>query len=368
MMSAIPSHLMGFFSIIMCVKAQVASKAPVLRIEPEQPAYFVEESVILRCVTVNPLQVESYSFYKDGEEIFKSIPSNVLQKSSLTKTDSGTYFCTYVDNTKIKSAESNTIQLTIVDRPESPSISVEPQSPFFFVGQMVILRCLLQTRSGVTAITLYHNGNEVTESDNFGVLTFNEVQQRNAGNYTCAFKIPLSGREAQSYFSAAQQLIVAEPLPTPTLYFDLNNPQTVGTEVQLICQTPLPSTVNGYRFYQNGKEVTEKLGSQVNVFTIQNYSQAFEGCYFCKTFRIQFGQEIPSTESFELFLTAKETGGRQCKNMDPQKHSAFPFQVIKLYGSVLLGKLLVLIFVMIVFGVQILQLKKRTKKNKTQAE
>ncbi|KAM4808002.1 immunoglobulin superfamily member 1-like [Rhinophrynus dorsalis] len=437
--------------------------APVIRLEPEQTVYIEGESLILRCVAESPSSVTGYHFYKDGAEtsVMKNNARNILTLSSLKKTDSGMYFCTYQTMNLDKSTESNQIQLNVIETPEAPTLLLEPEFPIYITGQMVTLRCQLQSRTGVTGIQLYQNGllateandfgvlsfkeikesnagtyscmyritisgREIhspnseakillvthtpeaptlllepefpiyitgqmvtlrcqlqshtgvtgiqlyqnglmaTEADDFGVLSFKEIKERNAGNYSCMYWITISGREIHSPNSEAKILSVTQPPPVPQLRVFPNNPQTKGKEAQLTCRTSLPlSNINGYRFYHDGKLLTEGSGQTNNVFIISNYTDLSEGCYFCQTFGIQLGREIPSAESSQQFLTAKETDGRGCQGNDFQSNPDLSFQAIKLYGSVLVGKLIVLLSLLLIFGINIMLLRTRRQNTET---
>ncbi|KAM8960626.1 uncharacterized protein RCH25_036360 [Pelodytes ibericus] len=365
-MGLIGIHFSFFFFFDLL--STVSSVTTIIVLVPEQTVYIVEETVLMRCIVENPSTIISYSFFKDGAMVSENSSNNVLIKSELRLDDSGFYFCTYIRHSAGTHTESNTVRLNIIDRPDSPSISVEPDSSFYFLGQLVIVTCLLKSRSDVTAVNLYQDMNEVTGADNFGVLTFQEIRQRNSGNYTCVFHKRVQGREVASYPSRSKSLIVTEPLPTPTLSLFPNRPQIGQQRIQLICQTPLPSTISGYRFYQNGREITEKPGSQENVLIMQSYISAFEGCYFCKTFKIQFGQEIQSSESNEQFLTDKATP-RECKNTEQSGYASLSSQGLKFYGSILIGKFIVLVSVMMAFGVQLSLIRiSRRQKSETQMQ
>ncbi|XP_063313193.1 Fc receptor-like A isoform X3 [Pelobates fuscus] len=268
-MSGITSYL-TIYSIFFSLIPTVCSVKPKLRLEPEQPVYIVGENFIMRCEADGPSTVLTYSFYKDGALILNST-TNVLEEESVSKFDSGVYFCIY-QRASVTSTESDSIKLNII-----------------------------------------------------------------------------------------------ESLPLPTLSIFPNNPQTEGQEVKLTCHTPLQSNINGYRFFQNGREVTEKGGSLSNLYIFQIYKPAFEGCYFCKTFRIILGHEVSSPESPERFLTEKQTGGRGCKSMNEIEYTNTSHQELKFYGSILVGKFIVWISMMVVFWIQ-LSLIKRKKKAQTRTE
>ncbi|XP_075425260.1 Fc receptor-like protein 5 isoform X3 [Ascaphus truei] len=344
-------------------KTLLVTPAPVIRFEPEQTVFIVGEAVTLRCVADNPSTISQYSFYKDGAVISVSQDraKNILIHSSLSTKDAGRYFCTYVREASEggnKTYESKTIQLIVNERPSAPTISADPELSIYYTGQSVTLHCLLQSSIGVEGKFLYKDGLEVTESAVNGVLMLKDIRESNAGKYSCVYTINKSGREVQSQSSEPKTLLVTRPPPTPNLRFHPKNPQVQDEQVQLICEASFPSSINRYRFYKNGKDLTDRSGHKENVFTISNYTMAFEGCYFCQTIRMEFEQEITSPESSMQFLSSKETGGRECQNLDGESDKFLSHQGILLYGSVLIGKILVLISVLLIFGIHIMLMRK----------
>ncbi|OCT98057.1 platelet glycoprotein VI [Xenopus laevis] len=354
--------------IIMSMVFTGAAQVPIIRFEPAQTVYIQGEALTMRCVAANPSNIRSYSYYKDGLETQKA-SNNILTKPSLAKTDSGLYFCTY-SGTLNDSNESNSITLNVIERPASPSLSLQPQYSVHFIGQQVTLSCLVQNRVGVTGITLYQDGRPLPEADNFGVLRIMEFQERNTGNYSCVYTIQVSGRDIESLSSEYKTLAVTQPLPVPTLRVFPSNPQTENTEVRLICETSSPSTIHGYRFYRDGKELTGTTGQKENVFVIAGYNNLFEGCYFCQTFRVKLAQEIKSSESSLSFLTDKvsESDRRGCEKRENPMYSLFSLQGIKLYGSVLVGKILVLLSLLVFFGIRVMLINLRRGKEEIEIE
>ncbi|OCU01523.1 hypothetical protein XELAEV_18007314mg [Xenopus laevis] len=277
------------------------TQVPVIRFEPEQIVYIQGEAITIRCLAENPSTVRNYRYYKDVLETLKT-NNNILTKPYSRRWDDST--------------ESNHIALNVIERPATPSLSLQPQYSVFVIGQEVTLSCLVPNCVGVTAIILYQDRRLLPEADNFGVLDFP------------------------------------------------NNPQTENNKVQLICETSLPSTIHGYRFDRDSKELTGTAGQKENVFVIAEYNNLSEGFYFFS-----------------------ESNRRGCEKQEDQIYSVFSLQGhcrrtlttiisdylcptafhagIKLYASVLVGKILVLLSLLLFYGIRVMLISLRMGKEET---
>lgn len=342
-----------------------ALTSPGIRLEPEQTVYIVGELITMRCVANNPSTVTGYTFYKDSA-ITSSTSSNILT-FDLKKSDSGTYFCTYYTENRSTSAESIILNLNVLEQPPTPSLFVTPQKHVFIKDQSAVLQCQLPKgqSSAVTGITLYQNGRATYESDNFGVLQYTELQIKNTGNYSCGYSVTVSGRIIQSRLSKEEVLIVIEQPPMPRLRYVYSH-QKQTQKVELVCDVLNPSfsQIHGYRFYQNGIEI--KSSNQVNPFTL-DYTLFSDGCYSCRAFVTILGEEILSQRSLEHFLSLEETDQGQCQE-NMSKGSILSKPGLKFYGSLLAGKIIVLIFVLSVFGVYLLIIQQRIKMFEAEAQ
>ncbi|XP_063770116.1 Fc receptor-like protein 6 [Pseudophryne corroboree] len=327
-----------------------------LQLDPENPIYIEDEAITLRCVADNPSTISQYKFYKDGKVTSDSYNSmNKLFISSLTTSDSGNYFCTCTREGVNMSFESNLINLKVFERPPSASLSVEPQGKVFMKKQSVRIRCLIPEEQDPSEVYLYQNGGVIREADNFGVLTIN-TETKNSGNYSCGYKSVISGRVVESYPGNQQTLLVIDQPPTPILR-NAYRSQSPGGLVELVCDVQNPSFPPGYRFYRNGRELV--TNQQVN-YLVLNYTLDFDGCYFCQTFAKILGEEIQSPRSSEHFLVLEERNIKD--NRGCQDSSGLSKQGIMLYGSVLAGKLLVLICLLLIFGIHHLLIRQRSQK------
>ncbi|XP_077323006.1 uncharacterized protein LOC143956686 isoform X2 [Lithobates pipiens] len=313
----------------------------------------------MTCVANNPSTVTGYIFYKDAA-VTSNTSKNILT-IDLKRSDSGTYFCIYYTENGIKSAESIILNLRVLERPPAPSLFVTPQRHVFIKNNPAVLQCVVprEQSSAATGITLYQNGRKISESDNFGVLNYTELQITNTGNYSCGYSVTVSGRTIDSQLAKEEVLIVIEQPPMPTLH---NQKQTREVELVCVVQNPSFSQIHGYQFYRNGKEI--KSSNQVNPFTL-DYALFLDGCYSCEAFVTILGEKILSQRSLERFLSLEETDQGQCQENTP---SILSKPGLKFYGSILAGKLIVLIFVLSIFGVYLHVLQQRIKMFEAEAK
>lgn len=342
-----------------------ALTSPVIRFEPEQTVYIVGELITMRCVANNPSTVTGYIFYKDSAET-SNTSSNILTLN-LKTSDSGNYFCIYYTENGSKSSESNFVDLRVREQPPTPSLFVTPQKHVFIKDQSAVLQCQLPKgqSSAVTGITLYQNGRATYESDNFGVLRYTELQIKNTGNYSCEYTVNISGRIIQSQLAKEEVLLVIEQPPMPRLRYAYSL-QSQTLQVELVCDVLNSSfsQIHGYRFYRNGIEI--ESSNRVNLFTF-NYTLIFDGCYSCRTFVTLLGEEILSQRSFEQFLSLEGRDQRQCQE-NTSEGSILSKPGLKFYGSLLAGKIIVLISVLTIFGVYLLVIQQRINTSVAQAQ
>lgn len=361
------SGAINFFMVFLLGNTAVMNteaQTPSLRVEPEQPVYITGESLSLRCVADMPRSITGYNFLKDAALIANNSASNRLVISSLSITNAGNYFCSYYKEAADTIPHSNNIDLKVIERPLPPTLSVEPQKYIFIADEPVVIRCRLPRDQSATEIYLYQNESVIKESDNFGVLSLANIKKTNTGRYTCLYKTDVSQRTIDSSISNQEALIVIDLPPTPVLRY-ANNLQNRSSQVEIVCEIPSPSSlINGYHLYRNGGEIAS---NQANRFTI-NYNLEFDGCYFCRSFVNILGQEILSNKSREVFLTLDEGNTRDCETQNSPGAYGLSRQGVKLYGSVLIGKLIVLISILLIFGIYQLVIRLRSKTIETEEQ
>ncbi|XP_068127613.1 uncharacterized protein [Hyperolius riggenbachi] len=335
-----------------------------IRFVPEQPVYLAGEGLTMRCVIHNPATILLYSFYKDGAQIRANQSSNVLSFPALSKSDSGEYFCTFYRESEKRFLEVGKIMLQILDPPLVASLIVNPQRKVFIKDQSAILTCRIPTGQPTTAVAIYQDGRQIF-NNNSGILNLINIQQ-NSGKYSCGYTVNLQGRMVQSNPSGEVDILVIEPLPTPRLRY-ANGYQNQSGEAELTCDIrntqSLP--VLGYRLYRNDGEIQSNNQGTGNRFFL---TQSFDGCYSCRVFVTILGQEILSPKSSEIFLPTEGRNGRQCEGENLTNVHALSKQGLKFYGSILAGKLLVLVAMLAIFGIRFLVIRQRLQNQNQKPE
>ncbi|XP_077137013.1 immunoglobulin superfamily member 1-like isoform X1 [Ranitomeya variabilis] len=332
--------------------AQPEVPRPTLILEPEQPVYIAGDSLSLRCFAEMQTRITGYNFFRDSRMITNNSASSRLM-IQLSIMDSGNYFCTYYTEATSRVPESNSVTIKVLDLPPAPALWFEPQRNVFLVNQSVAIRCHLPREQRAKEVYLYRNERIISGADNSGGLSLTNTERSNTGNYTCQYKIDISGRTVDSRLSDRKPLVVIDLPPTPSLRYG-KNILNQSDQVEIVCEIPNPSfsLINGYRLYRNGGEIFSVR--QKNQFVV-NYSPDFDGCYSCRSFVDMLGEEILSSKSAEIFLTLEANNRRNCQEQNSSSNdNGLSAQGIKLYASVLIGKLIVLISILLIFGIHLL--------------
>ncbi|KAM4051148.1 immunoglobulin superfamily member 1-like isoform 3-T3 [Anomaloglossus baeobatrachus] len=359
-------NLFLVFFIRNTAMAQTEVPRPILLFEPEQPVYITGDSLSMRCFVDMQTRITGYNFFKDSKMISNNSASSRMTLPPLYMMDAGNYFCTYNTEVSSRVPESNAITLRVLDPPPAPALSFEPQRNVFVVNQSLVIRCHLPGEQQATEVYLYKNEMIVRGADNFGGLFLENTERRNTGNYTCRYKVDISGRTVDSRPSDTKPLVVIDLPQTPVLRYG-NNIQNQSRQVEIVCEIPNPSfsIIHGYRLYRNGGEIFSVR--QQNQFVI-NYNLEFDGCYSCRSFVDILGEEILSPKSAEVFLTLEASNRRVCEMQNSSSEYGLSTQGFKLYGSVLIGKLIVLITILLIFGIHLLVVRLRSKTPETQEQ
>ncbi|XP_077323009.1 uncharacterized protein LOC143956686 isoform X4 [Lithobates pipiens] len=236
----------------------------------------------------------------------------------------------------------------------SPGIQLNPEQTVYIVGENIKMTCVANNPSTVTGYIFYKDA-AVTSNTSKNILTI-DLKRSDSGTYFCIYYTENGIKSAESIIL---NLRVLEQPPMPTLH---NQKQTREVELVCVVQNPSFSQIHGYQFYRNGKEI--KSSNQVNPFTL-DYALFLDGCYSCEAFVTILGEKILSQRSLERFLSLEETDQGQCQENTP---SILSKPGLKFYGSILAGKLIVLIFVLSIFGVYLHVLQQRIKMFEAEAK
>ncbi|XP_068127612.1 basement membrane proteoglycan-like isoform X1 [Hyperolius riggenbachi] len=340
-----------------------------LRVQPQRNVFTRDQSVLLRCIVPTGQRLSGITIYQNGRQNFKADDFGVLNLTKVQISDEGKYSCGYgveVSGEMVQSDPSREENIIVIDPLPVASLRVQPQRNVFIRDESALLRCIVPPWQHPSGVTIYQNGRENFKADDFGVLNLSKIQISDEGNYSCGYRVDVSGEMVYSIPTGEESIIVREPLPTPRLRY-ANGYQNQSGEAELTCDIrntqSLP--VLGYRLYRNDGEIQSNNQGTGNRFFL---TQSFDGCYSCRVFVTILGQEILSPKSSEIFLPTEGRNGRQCEGENLTNVHALSKQGLKFYGSILAGKLLVLVAMLAIFGIRFLVIRQRLQNQNQKPE
>ncbi|XP_029437443.1 uncharacterized protein LOC115078642 isoform X1 [Rhinatrema bivittatum] len=333
------------------VKAQTygGAAAPSLAFEPEQTVYISDsDKLTMRCVAPNPSTLKGYTFFRNRAAVLEDSEQNVYRLDPVREQDEGSFLCVYTTKAGVRSSESADRTLNVEVRGPPPQILFQPKYAVFVKGEEVSVQCTHPQLPGQKAYHFFKDGRQLTEARGQPeqVHRIPALLEGNGGDYRCSYSVEVSGREISSLQSEAQPLLVIEPLPAPQLFI-LPSPVGVGQKVTVTCEAPGASTVTGYHFYKDGRQITEPQGSAQDTYILNGFSEADRGSYFCLYWRNMSNREILSPESQRLRL---DSNGNIFGNRPGTTTGESGLSTGLVYLIFFGGKLLVLVMVLLIFG------------------
>ncbi|XP_029437445.1 uncharacterized protein LOC115078642 isoform X2 [Rhinatrema bivittatum] len=226
----------------------------------------------------------------------------------------------------------------------APSLAFEPeQTVYISDSDKLTMRCVAPNPSTLKGYTFFRNRAAVLEDSEQNVYRLDPVREQDEGSFLCVYTTKAGVRSSES---ADRTLNVEEPLPAPQLFI-LPSPVGVGQKVTVTCEAPGASTVTGYHFYKDGRQITEPQGSAQDTYILNGFSEADRGSYFCLYWRNMSNREILSPESQRLRL---DSNGNIFGNRPGTTTGESGLSTGLVYLIFFGGKLLVLVMVLLIFG------------------
>ncbi|XP_053901187.1 basement membrane-specific heparan sulfate proteoglycan core protein-like [Malaclemys terrapin pileata] len=283
-------------------------QAPTVIMDPQQPVYVPGERLTLKCSAPGGEAVTSYQFYNPrGERVFTettSLPGGPWLVLTAETGKTGAYSCEYWavrDGQTIYSARSQPVQVSVLDFPVAPSISVVSDPP----GKSpVTIECSAPPGHMAKRYQFLRQGNVITSQPGTR-LQLRQSDLDATGPYTCSYEINVSGRMIQSLPSAPLSIhLTGVPLPPLAPQIILDPPKRIyfqGEHVKLTCSVPGSEQVRGYRFYhQRGEQISEL---DEGAWLERTAMTGNTGAYSCAYWIIRSGQVILSGKSESVSIT-----------------------------------------------------------------
>ncbi|KAL6490987.1 hypothetical protein MHYP_G00013320 [Metynnis hypsauchen] len=255
-----------------------------LTVEPRWSPLFTGESVTLKC------EIQSYRNwryqYNCRYQWYKGSRRTALSQSQTntftirSPADQDQYWCRGErDNRPTSSQDSNTVTLTVKERPRAV-VSIQPGDPVFR-GETVTLRCDIQG-GGVPdwQYSWFKDGSSTPVSDQ--QYSISSVTESHRGKYTC--RGTERGTSRSSHTSIAVTLTVSAERPKPELTSSHKGAALIGNPVVLYCKLGQSA---GWRFYwsKQSQSPENETKTETHNYTISSVSVSDGGEYWCRAGR-----------------------------------------------------------------------------------
>nr|XP_042700869.1 Fc receptor-like protein 5 isoform X3 [Chrysemys picta bellii] len=303
-------------------------QAPTIIVDPQHPVYVLGERLTLRCSAPGGEAVTSYQFYNQhGERVFTEttgLPGGLWLVLTAETGKAGAYSCEYWavrDGQTIYSVRSQPVQVSVLDFPVAPSISVISDPP----GKSpVTIECLVPPGNVATRYQFLRQGNVIVSQPG-ARLQLRQSDLDATGPYTCSYEISDSGRMIQSRPSAPLSIHLTAPPLAPKLSLHPKLPVYLpGEKVTLNCSAPGGEEVAGFRFHlHRGDQTPEELlaasgGAQMELTT----QRGNDSTYTCQYWRWEARQEIASENSNRITVPVSDPPGKPSVSLSPD-YSAY---------------------------------------------
>nr|XP_033781149.1 Fc receptor-like protein 5 [Geotrypetes seraphini] len=281
--------------------------APSLSFTAGYVVYMTGEPATLRCSVSRTQTVLGYQFHKDGGKVTEGhlTPSQgIYSITSVNKGTAGSYSCTYwtLDaGETVLSRESQAIVLYVIDHLPTPVLSLEPPSSIYISGEPVTLRCVHAKVDSITEYHFFKDGADALRegrSPSDSTYRIRKATGSMEGWYSCLYRSETRGRAIRSMESPRQFFSVTAQPPAPSIALHPEYPVYITEEpVTLSCASPGLATVTGYRFYKDGREVTERSSFSQRNYFISGVTSSTAGTYSCIYWISERGRDVPALPS-----------------------------------------------------------------------
>ncbi|XP_062890921.1 uncharacterized protein LOC134338787 [Mobula hypostoma] len=281
------------------------------------------ELLQLTCAVDFQANSTTYHWYNSSHEIhlIKSDVTNDRHLATFQIAPDRTDYYTCVSGIYVSgqwrfSEESERVNVTILDHPRQPEISVNFTGNAFIQGEIVRVTCKSAYPHRVHKFLLYESRHgRLLGNMNIDIglnLATIDLLPNETEIYFCAYQVTISGRFVDSKNSTRLQVHVIKPLMKAEIYLKRNFSIYIGGEtLSLACKAPDQDT-NGTFYVYNVNSTfpaaADRImkGSNSVTFNITTMMKSGEESYQCMYKASVAGRVIESERSRPLFITVKE--------------------------------------------------------------
>ncbi|XP_050769832.1 uncharacterized protein LOC127028051 [Gymnogyps californianus] len=197
-----PSLTAFLHLLLLAVSSADPLPAPKLSTDPTYDVYYEGEFVTMKCVAATNRKIGGFRFFNQSRQQIDlrapySRPTAWLQLTA-TKASAGKYTCMYFvedSGQEIPSNRSLPLSIKVQAAPMAPTLSLDPQQPFYTAGNYVKLLCSIPSSiDGVKEVQYYAD---------FGLTV--SIPVLNVKN--CTYDLKIKGEEHSGSYSCAYIVI-----------------------------------------------------------------------------------------------------------------------------------------------------------------
>ncbi|XP_038644336.1 uncharacterized protein LOC119960802 [Scyliorhinus canicula] len=186
-------------------------------------AFIQGESVNFRCSSSSVFAVITFYLYKVGESGSitsvgpTSVSSSILTIRNISLSQEGFFTCMFkvlINGKTYASTHSDRVQIIIASLVESPTISKNTEFHLYPQGQLLTILCTAPKEYRTRNFQLYQNSQELstrmTVRSSVAEFTIVNTTMANQGDYTCAYRTTIAGREYNSTPSETLTITMSE--------------------------------------------------------------------------------------------------------------------------------------------------------------
>ncbi|XP_067878270.1 uncharacterized protein [Heterodontus francisci] len=218
------------------------------------------------------------------------------------------YTCTcetLVSGSWRKSEHSDRIDITVIEQPRKPLMSLNPSEQRFLKGEFVTVICGVDFQSSTYRFRVYNSGREMSHSaEEQRNFTSFQVQAKLPGNYTCVCGINNLGEWTYSVHSEKIFLNVMDrPKRAEIRLNDAPNVFLKGEEVSLTCKAGDHHSASQFYLYQGSDDhsVDQRNNIRNNVVSFRLVAYVSER-YWCAYQTKIAGRLIHSENSTTVYV------------------------------------------------------------------
>ncbi|XP_067878252.1 carcinoembryonic antigen-related cell adhesion molecule 5-like [Heterodontus francisci] len=268
---------MKYFTFFMLLigNSLVLSKGqskPEIAMKPWLDGIVKGENVTITCTTTSACSQTWFSLYKSNAVKYhakvRTIGTQCTVAFIIQVNKTEYYTCRYSagSNNWKPSSYSDPVNITVIDRPKTPSISLMDHHPVFVKGERAEIKCQVSSKYSCSWLHLHRNGEEVgkksVHSDDLHHTATYEIAPTDSESYSCLCVILLSGNWSESEHSDRINITVIANRPQKP-EIRLNQSANIflkGENVTIICAADIQNSSSRFSLYKvsNGDSADQR--------------------------------------------------------------------------------------------------------------